>query len=126
MRRLPRLFLAAVWLAMGLGCKVLGLAPRHREIVARILGGEHADALTVLIGFGEMGMAAWILSGRFPRICAAVQIGLVGVMNVLEFILARDLLLFGGWNALLAAVFMILIASTELLPRRSPVACSPR
>lgn len=128
MRLLPRLLLAAVWLGMGLGAKVLGLVPRHREIVARILGEEHATTLTVLIGLGEILLAAWILTGRFPHTCALVQIGLVLAMNLIEFTIARDLLLFGGWNLALALAFILFVALVQW-PRRSatPTAspCSP-
>lgn len=118
-RGLSRIFLAAVWLGMGLGAKVLGLAPRHREIVARVLGEKHADTLTIAIGLGEVGMAAWILSGRFPRTCAATQIALVIAMNVLELTIARDLLLFGAWNGVVAAAFILVVALT-LWPRHQP------
>ncbi len=118
---LARVFLAAVWLGMGPGAKVLGLVQRHRELVARILGEAHADRLTVLIGFGEIAIALWVFSGRLPRTCALVQMGLVGVMNLIEFTLARDLLLFGGWNLLVAAAFMTFVAFVQW-PRRP---CSP-
>ena len=49
-----RLFFAAVWLVNGLWCKAMDGVPRHREIVARILGDEHAVLLTRAIGAGEM------------------------------------------------------------------------
>jgi|OM-RGC.v1.027053661 hypothetical protein len=128
MRILLRGLLAAVWLGMGLGAKVLGLVPRHREIVARILGEEHATTLTVLIGLGEILLAAWILTGRFPRTCAVVQIGLVLAMNLIEFTIARDLLLFGGWNLGVALAFIALVALIQW-PRRAatpgPAPCSP-
>jgi hypothetical protein len=119
MHTASKLVLAGIWLVMGLGAKVLDLAPRHREIVARILGEDHADLLTVAIGMGEIGMAAWILSGRFPRLCAIAQIGLVGVMNFIEILLARDLLLFGAWNGLVALAFILFVALTQW-PRTTP------
>jgi uncharacterized membrane protein YphA (DoxX/SURF4 family) len=127
MRTSLRILIAAVWLVMGLGAKVLGLAPRHREIVSRILGEDHAGTLTVLIGVGEIFLAAWILSGRYPRLCVAVQIGLVAMMNVIEFTIARDLLLFGGWNLIVAIAFMVFVALVQWpRPGASPTrpACS--
>ncbi|MBS1603980.1 MAG: hypothetical protein JST42_15035 [Bacteroidetes bacterium] len=45
--------ISAVWLINGLFCKVLNLVPRHGKIVARIIGGPHAEVLTRLIGFSE-------------------------------------------------------------------------
>lgn len=127
MRTSLRVLIAAVWLVMGLGAKVLGLAPRHREIVSRILGEEHAGTLTVLIGIGEIFLAVWILSGRYPRLCVAVQIGLVATMNVIESTIARDLLLFGGWNLIVAIAFMVFVAFVQWpRPGASPTrpACS--
>ena len=81
-----RVFFALVWLVNGVWCKILDGVPRHREIVARILGEEHSLVLTRMIGFGEVVMAAWILSGiRWKWSCAA-QIAAVVMMNVIEFI----------------------------------------
>src|ERR1700746_1617244 len=91
-------FIATVWLANGLFCKVLNLVPRHREIVARIIGSEHADVLTKLIGCSEMVMALWIISGFKSRLNAITQVVIIATMNTLEFILAPDLLLWGRFN----------------------------
>lgn len=108
-------FIAAVWLINGLFCKVLGLVPRHRAIVARILGETHAGLITKIIGFAEIGMTIWILSGIQGRMNAATQILVVAAMNVLEFFLARDLLLWGRTNAIIAFLFMLLIYYKEFL-----------
>jgi len=54
--------IAAVWLINGLICKVLNLVPRHQQIVARIVGNEHAAVLTKTIGLSEILMALWIIS----------------------------------------------------------------
>ncbi len=106
-------FFAAVWIGFGLFCKVLGLVPRQREIVARILRGTHATALTRAIGIAEVGMAIWIISGIHPRLNAITQIVLVATMNVVEYSRARDLLLFGRANAIVAALFILLIFYKE-------------
>src|SRR5436190_23999507 len=91
--------IAVVWIVNGFFCKVLNLVPRHQEIVSRILGSSHAHLLTVLIGFSEIAMAAWILSGRRTRLCAVAQIIIIATMNFIEFNLAPDLLLWGRLNA---------------------------
>ena len=78
----------------GLGAKLLGLVPRHREIVARFVGDASAPVATRLIGVAEILMAAWIASGRLPRACAWVIAGTLVAMNGLELWRARDLLLF--------------------------------
>ena len=100
---------AAVWLVNGLYCKLLDGVPRHRLIVARILGAEHAGLLTKAIGVGECLMALWILIGIWPRLSAAAQIVLVVVMNAIEFVLAPDLLLFGRLNAVVALIYVCIV-----------------
>lgn len=107
------LFIAAVWFVNGLFCKALGFVPRHREIVARILGAEHADAITVMIGLAEVAMTAWVLSGIARRTNVIVQIVVIAAMNILEFFLAPDLLLWGRMNAAIAFLFILLICYWE-------------
>ncbi|SFM84461.1 DoxX-like family protein [Chitinophaga sp. YR627] len=105
--------IALVWLINGLLCKVLHLVPRHQEIVARILGVKYAGPLTMLIGLSEIAMAIWIVSGFKSKLNAILQIIIVGTMNILEFMLVPDLLLWGRLNAVFAALFMLLIYYTE-------------
>ena len=102
-------FIAAVWIANGLFCKVLNLVPRHQDIVGRILGNGHSRFLTIIIGLSEIAMAVWILSGLWTRLNAVVQISIIAAMNVLEFFLAPDLLLWGKANAVFAFMFILLI-----------------
>jgi len=108
-------FFAAVWIGFGLFCKVLGLVPRQRAIVARILGEKHAAVLTRAIGAAEIGMAVWIVSGYEPTLNAITQIVVIGAMNVIEYVNARDLLLFGRANALVASLFILLIYYKEFV-----------
>lgn len=107
--------IAAVWLINGLFCKVLNFVPRHEQIVARILGGDYAKLLTILIGLAEIGMTIWILSRIKPKINAVVQMLIVAAMNVLEFILVPDLLLWGRANAAVASAFILLIYFNEFV-----------
>jgi hypothetical protein len=106
-------FIAAVWIINGLFCKVLNLVPRHQEIVARILGNDHARLITITIGLAEIAMAVWILSGIRRRLNAIAQIIIIAIMNTLEFILVPDLLLWGRFNALFAFLFILLIFYNE-------------
>jgi hypothetical protein len=114
MNHLLKFAIAAIWLVNGLWCKLLNCVPRHEAIVARILGPQHAGLLTKMIGCLEIAMAVWILSGIKPRLNAVVQIMVIGSMNLLEALLAPDLLLWGRWNALFALLFMGLIYYNEL------------
>ena len=114
--------IALVWLANGLFCKVLNLIPRHQEIVAAILGQEHARLLTISIGISEILMAIWILSGIKSRLNALLQIAVIAVMNTLEFILVPGLLLWGRFNALFALLLILVIYYHEfhLKPKITP------
>ncbi len=117
------IFIASVWLINGLFCKVLNLVPRHRQIVSEILGEEYAPLFTTLIGFAEIGMAVWIFTGWWPRLTAAAQITIIATMNILEFILVPDLLLWGHANSLFALLFILLIGyhGFYLKPSLKPV-----
>ena len=83
--------------------------PRHQQIVSRILGETYAPILTKAIGVSEIVMAVWILSGIFPRLNAWTQIIIIAIMNILEFTLVPDLLLWGKANAFFAFLFILLI-----------------
>lgn len=99
----------AVWFASGFFCKVLDMVPRHRQIVGRFLGDEHALLMTRTIGFFEIMMVVWILSRLFPRVCATSQILLVITMNVMEVVWTADLLLFGRWNLIPGSLFILVV-----------------
>lgn len=109
LQRLIDYALASVWLVMGLYCKVLGQVPRHEAIVGEILGADVAVWLTPLIGMGEVCLAIWIATGRYRKVSAAIQILLVLAMNILEFTLAVEHLLWGPLNFIFALLFCALV-----------------
>lgn len=113
-------FIALVWLLNGLFCKILNLTPRHQEIVERILGDSYGRPITILIGISELVMVVWILSQLRSRLCAILQILVIGSMNLIEFFLASDLLLWGHFNIVFAFALMALIYYNEfkLNPKR--------
>jgi hypothetical protein len=108
-------FICLVWLANGLLCKVLNLVPRHQEIVARILGEQYSGLSTKAIGVSEILIAVWIVSRIKSRFCAVFQMAIVGTMNIIEFILAPDLLLFGRMNIIVVSMFIMLIYVNEFI-----------
>ncbi len=108
-------FIASVWFINGLVCKVLNLVPRHQQIVADILGAEIARPLTIGIGFAEILMAVWLLSGIKSKFNAVFQIGIIILMNVLEFIFVPETLLWGKFNAVFALSFCALIYFKEFV-----------
>lgn len=109
LNRLLILFFSLIWLVNGLFCKILNLVPRHQQIVAEILGEAYAKPLTIAIGVGEMLMAIWIISRKFAQLSAITQILLIVTMNILEFILTPDLLLWGRLNIVFACCLAALV-----------------
>lgn len=107
-RVLP-IFIGAVWVFHGLYSKILNRLPRHRLIVARILGERHATWLTRLIGCGEVLLGVWVFSGRAPLICAVVQTLGLTAMNALEIWRARELLISAWGMVVLNAAFLALV-----------------
>lgn len=85
--------IAAVWLIFGVWFKLLGMVPRHRLIVAAIIGESAAGPLTIIIGLGETCIALWVLSRRRSLLCAAFQTLAILTMNTMEIIYAKNLLL---------------------------------
>ena len=124
--------MALVWGVNGLWCKVLGGVPRHEAIVGEVLadvvdvfgnvvaiGDVDVDVvaavLTRVIGVLELLMLAWFLSGHWPRLNAASQITIVLAMNIIEQLVAPELLLFGPWNFLWACCFCaVVVVRTRL------------
>lgn len=109
LNRLLILFFSLIWLVNGLFCKILNLVPRHQQIVAEILGETYAKTLTIAIGVGEVLIAIWIISRKFAQLSAITQILLIVTMNILEFILAPHLLLWGRLNIVFALCFAALV-----------------
>lgn len=104
-----RLGTALVWIAFGLLAKVLHLVPRHEAIVAAVLGESVAGPVTVLVGLAETLLGVWILTRRWPRLCALVQTLAIASMNTLELCFARDRLL-APWPMVAAnVVFLSLV-----------------
>ena len=113
--KLLTLCIAMIWIVNGLFCKVLNIVPRHQQIIARIMGNEHARLLTIIIGASEIFMAVWILSNIQHRFNAIIQILIIAIMNTLEFILVPDLLLWGRANAVFAFILILVIYFNEFV-----------
>ena len=77
--------------------------------MGQILGSNHARTLTILIGLAEILMAIWIVLKFKPKLNAIVQIVVVITMNIIETFLAPELLLWGKFNLVFAALFVLLV-----------------
>lgn len=109
MYKIINITLAGIWFINGLFCKVLNLVPRHEQIVANILSEDYSRPLIITIGCLEIAMAFWILSNKYSKLNAVVQIVIIASMNILEFVITPELLLWGKLNALFACILIIII-----------------
>ena len=102
-------FISLVWFVNGFFCKILNLVPRHQEIVASILNEQYSREITFIIGVLEILMTIWILSKFKSKLNSIVQIVIIIIMNIIEFITVKDLLLFGNLNIVFAFLFVLII-----------------
>ncbi|WP_396637338.1 DoxX-like family protein [Maribacter sp. R77961] len=118
LHRVLNIIIATIWLVNGLVCKVLNLVPRHEQIVGQILGSTYSRMLTMAIGISEIVMAIWVISKFKSRINAITQISIVAVMNLLEFILVPELLLWGKLNSFFALLFIGVVYYYEFILKK--------
>ncbi|MGJ8746027.1 DoxX-like family protein [Polaribacter sp.] len=114
-QKVLHIFIVFVWLTNGLYCKVLNQVPRHQEIVSKILSEDYAKEIIFIIGILEIMMAVWIVSKIKSKLNSITQITMILSMNILEFIFAKDLLLFGSLNSVFAICFCAVIYYQEFI-----------
>lgn len=107
--------IAAVWLVNGLYCKLLNFVPRHKLIVSEILSKDYAGILIQAMGISEIMMAIWIISGYKKTFNVYTQILIIGIMNIIEYIMVPELLLWGKMNIVFAAIFVLFIYFNEFV-----------
>lgn len=113
----------------GLYSKLLDGIPRHRLIVARVLGDDLAVVATRAVGAGEILLGMWAFSHRWPRSCAVVQTLAIVTMNVLEIARAPDLLISAPGMVALNLGFLALgwySATRPLLHSSQPACIAPQ
>ena len=90
-RRFAAAAVAGVWLYHGLWCKLLERCPEQARVVADMpgLSGRRAKAVLLALGAVETALAAWVISGRRPRLAAAMGTALVTGMNAGGFAFGR-------------------------------------
>ncbi len=109
------ILISLVWLANGLFCKVLNVVPRHQQIIGEILRHNHSRLFAILIGVSEVLMAIWIISRFKSRWNAIIQMIIVMTMNIMEFVLVPDLLLWGKFNIVFAILFVFVVYCNEFI-----------
>jgi len=99
----------SVWVFHGLYSKILNRIPRHRLIVAKILGAANAEISTKVIGLLEVLLGLWAFTGWQRAGCAVVQTAAIIGMNTLEICLARGLLISAAGMVILNLGFLTLV-----------------
>ncbi|MFZ1379441.1 MAG: DoxX-like family protein, partial [Saprospiraceae bacterium] len=67
----------------------------------------------IIIGVLEILMAVWIVSKINSRLNAIAQITIVATMNIFEFLVVPDQLLWGRFNILFAFIFIFIVYCNE-------------
>jgi hypothetical protein len=91
---LLRSAVAAVWLYEGLWCKLLGRERRQVQVVEAVpvLGPVIGRHFLRALGVVETGLAAWVLSGMAPGLCAITQVTLLVALNTSGLLWARHII----------------------------------
>ncbi|MFZ3214738.1 MAG: DoxX-like family protein [Candidatus Acidiferrales bacterium] len=89
-----RASVAAVWLYEGLWCKILGRVPLQVEVVTAVprLEPRFAGAFLKALGAVEVALAAWVIAGVSPGLCAIVQTILLILLNANGLLWARHII----------------------------------
>lgn len=108
---------AAVWLYEGLWCKLLGGEPHQREVVAAVpkYGPLVGRSFLYLLGAVEVTMAAWVLSGVWPGLCAVAQTVLLVCLNSAGLLFARHIIHDPGGMVVKNFSFLLLAWTTAAL-----------
>jgi uncharacterized membrane protein YphA (DoxX/SURF4 family) len=91
---LVRLAVAGVWIYEGLWCKILGREKNELRIVQAVprLGERYGRAFLLALGWVELALGAWVLSGWAPGLCALVQTVLLVALNGNGLLFSRHLI----------------------------------
>jgi uncharacterized membrane protein YphA (DoxX/SURF4 family) len=107
---LLRASVAAVWLYEGLWCKLLGREPRQVRVVESVpkLGPILGRTFLFALGIVETAMAAWVVSGAAPGLCAVAQTALLVTLNVNGLLWARHVIHDPGGMVVKNVAFLLL------------------
>ena len=91
---LVRLAVAAVWIHEGLWCKILGRAPNELRIVQAVpvYGPRFGKPFLLTLGWVELALGLWVLSGIAPGACALAQTLLLIGLNASGLVFSRHLI----------------------------------
>jgi uncharacterized membrane protein YphA (DoxX/SURF4 family) len=107
---LVRVAVAAVWIHEGLWCKILGRAPNELSIVQAVprYGPRFGKPFLLTLGWVELALGLWVLSGVAPGLCALAQTVLLIGLNASGLLFSRHLIHEPAGMVLKNAAFLVL------------------
>lgn len=107
---LLRASVAAVWLYEGLWCKLLGREPHQVQVVESVpkVGPIVGRTFLLALGVVETALAAWVISGAAPGLCAVAQTALLVTLNVNGLLWARHVIHDPGGMVVKNVAFLLL------------------
>jgi hypothetical protein len=91
---LVRVAVAGVWIYEGLWCKILGRATNELRIVEAVprYGAKFGRPFLATLGWIELMLGAWVLSGWAAGLCALTQTALLVALNANGLLWSRHLI----------------------------------
>jgi uncharacterized membrane protein YphA (DoxX/SURF4 family) len=91
---LVRIAVAGVWIYEGLWCKILGRAPDELRVVQAVpnYGPRIGAAFLHALGWVELAVGLWVLSGIAPGLCALAQTMLLVGLNSAGLLFSRHVI----------------------------------
>jgi len=119
---LIRASIAAVWIYEGLWCKLLGGAPSQVRVVTAVprFGPFLAVWFLKALGVVEILLAAWVLTGFAPAVCAIAQTVLLIALNTNGLIWARHIIHEPAGMIVKNFAFLLLVWVCGAIPGAGP------
>jgi hypothetical protein len=91
---LVRIAVAGVWFYEGLWCKILGREKNELRIVLAVphYGAKYGRLFLTTLGWAELVIGMWVLSGWSPGLCALAQTVLLATLNGSGLLWSRHLI----------------------------------
>jgi hypothetical protein len=113
-----RASVAAVWLYEGLWCKLLGRVQSQVQVVTAVprLGPRYGLLFLKGLGVVEVGLAAWVMAGIAPGLCAIVETALLILLNANGLVWARRIIHEPAGMVVKNIAFLVLVWVCGALP----------
>lgn len=107
---LVRIAVAGVWIYEGLWCKILGREKNELRVVQAVprYGKTYGRAFLMMLGWIELLLGLWVLSGFAPGVCALAQTVLLVALNASGLLWSRHLIHDPGGMVFKNSAFLVL------------------